>query len=333
MNDSGSHPSVSTTTNRANSERPRRSSRFAWWLAGLTLGLVVIVEMPNELLSWRYAAALEARDAGKKEEANKVLAELLQKRPDDPRFLAAQYTWNKEDGKYETALSYVQKLITAESEGTEFFAGLLHERSQLYLHLQRYPEAIADCLELARFHKTTGRPSREEVLNSLAYSRALAGTDLDAALIDIDAAIAISRANFRDAEQILQRAVAAKKGAFAANEFLNMQRRSLLGCVDTRGLVRFKQADYAAAQTDFDEAVESMRLVREYYRLHDDALSARERSYRDFAAKRRLLDHNDAVIYYHRSLNLRKLGRDDEAQRDWDKARELIGKEPDESLF
>lgn len=296
-------------------------------------GLVLIVEIPNEIVSWRFAAALEARDAGKKDEAEQMLAELLQKRPEDPRFKAAQYYWNKEDGKYDAALEYLHQRITGENEGTDLYAVLLDQRSQVYLHLKRYPEAIADCLELARFHKTTGKPSREQVLNSLAYARALGGAELDAALLDIDAAIAISRANFDDAEQILQRAITRKKGVFPATELVKDYRRSLLGCLDTRGLVHFQLADYSAAQTDFDEAVQNMRLVREFYRMHDDSLSARERNYRDFAAKRRLLDHNDAVIYYHRSLNLRKLGRDDDAQRDWDKARELIGKEPDESLF
>jgi hypothetical protein len=52
-------------------------------------------------------------------------------------------------------------------------------------------------LELIRMKKISGVPKkleREQLLNLLAYSRALGGLELDAALIDIDAAIAICRA-------------------------------------------------------------------------------------------------------------------------------------------
>lgn len=298
--------------------------------------MVVIVEMPNELLSWRYAAALEARDAGQKEEANKMLAELLENRPKDPRFLKAQFFWNREDGKHEAALEILQQLISGEVEGSNRFAEWVQLRGDIYLHLKRYSESIADCLELIRMKNTTGMPEkfeREQLLNQLAYSRALGAVELDAALIDIDAAIAISRSYLQEAEQLLQKAIAAKKSVFAANQLVAIQRAQLLGCLDTRGLVHYKREDYAAAQADFDEAVQLTRLVREFFRVHEKRYSETQRLYRTIAKQKKVDDQHDAVIYYHRSLNLRKLGRDDEAQRDWDKARELIGKEPDESLF
>lgn len=296
-------------------------------------GLVLILEFPNEMESWRFAAALEAREAGDKDRATKLLEELLEKSPDDSRFLAAKYRWNKEDGNYAAALDYLQQQISGEQEGTVRYAALLMLRSQIYLHLQRYPEAIADCLDLARFHKTTGKPSREEVLNGLAYARALGGTELDAALIDINAAIGMHRAGLLEAEQELQKAVAAKKSIFTAQEELTDERASLLGCLDTRGLVQFKQENYEAAQVDFDEAVQLLRQVREFYRMHAKTYSVRHRKYETYLKQKQMFDHNDAVIYYHRSLNLRKLGRDAEADRDWEQARELIGKEPDETLF
>jgi hypothetical protein len=39
------------------------------------------------------------------------------------------------------------------------------------------------------------------------------------------------------------------------------------------------------------------------------------------------------VGHYHRSLVLQALGRKDEADKDWEIARQLIGREPDETLF
>ena len=40
-----------------------------------------------------------------------------------------------------------------------------------------------------------------------------------------------------------------------------------------------------------------------------------------------------AVVRYHRALVLKALGRENDAQNDLDRARQLIGREPDEKLF
>jgi hypothetical protein len=42
---------------------------------------------------------------------------------------------------------------------------------------------------------------------------------------------------------------------------------------------------------------------------------------------------NRAVFYYHRALVLEKLDRQSDAQKDLARARDLIGREPDETLF
>jgi len=327
MNDSPEEPTK--TQPRAK----RRGPRFFWLLAGLMAGMVLIVELPNQWLAWKLAAALEAREAGDKARANQMLDELLQKRPDDEQYQTVRYMWNKEDGKYEEALQFLNKQLASAPEGTERFGALIMDRSQVYLHLGRHSEAVADCLELVRLNEKIGRPERQQVLNLLAYTRALAGTDLEAALADADAAVAIARADLKEAETVLQAAIAKKKRIFEANEQVAAYRSSLLACLDTRGVVRFKQQDFAAAERDFEEAVQYLEQVREFYRVYEKQFTTQVREYKSFAKKQKEQDHSYAVIYYHRSLNLKELGRDEDAERDWQKARKLLGREPDETLF
>jgi hypothetical protein len=40
-----------------------------------------------------------------------------------------------------------------------------------------------------------------------------------------------------------------------------------------------------------------------------------------------------AVVRYHRALVLKALGREEDAKKDLERARELIGREPDDQLF
>jgi tetratricopeptide (TPR) repeat protein len=203
----------------------------------------------------------------------------------------------------------------------------------MFQHLGRHADAIADCQELVLQSEKSGRPSRQNALNGLAYARALAGVELDAALADADAALASARADLKDAEETMKAAVNAKKNIFEASELLAHCRSSIMACVDTRGLVHFKKGDFAAAQGDFDEAVKRLQQVREFMHDHKKYYSTKTRDYKSFAKVQGELDHNDAVIYYHRSLNLKELGRDEDAARDWKKATELLGREPDDDLF
>lgn len=326
-------PQSTTTSSTPEKPAKRRGSGF-WWLFGFVLLAVILVnEVPRQIRAWKLATALEAREAGDKARAKKLLDELLEKNPrtDEYRFL--QYEWNKEDGEYEAALMFLQDELAAEKEGSGRYGLLISERSRMYQHLGRHQDAIADCQELVRLNEKIGSPSRQNALNGVAYARALAGVDLDAALADAETAVSIARAGLRDAEETLQAAVKAKKNVFEAGELVTLHRSSVMAVVDTRGLVRFKQGDFAGAQEDFDEAVEKLQQVREFMHDHQKQYSTHERDYKTFAKKQKNLDHNDAVIYYHRSLNLKALGRDEDAVRDWKRATELLGREPGDDLF
>jgi hypothetical protein len=107
----------------------------------------------------------------------------------------------------------------------------------------------------------------------------------------------------------------------------------LAGCLDTRGFILTKLGKYEAAQADLDEAISYVNARRKYYQSNRKELSSQFRLYRDYVAEQKKWNQHDAVLFYHRSLNLEKLGRTAEADRDFAMARLFAGRQPDETLF
>lgn len=333
-------PAQKSTANRppsaeelAASERARRNAQFVWLLMALMAAMIVVTEIPNEMISWRLARAVAAREAGDKLQAAKLLEEVLKDRPGDPEVLFYKYVADREDDKFDEAIAYLDGRIKRGRKDTDRYGNLLIERSNILAKTDRFPEALADWEELGRLHKTTGKPSRAEVLNGLAYVRGIGNFELETALEDINAAIAIGRGEVADAEKMYEKARAEKAGIFQAKETVIQTRNDFERYLDTRGVILFQQGEYAAAQVDFDEALQHSKYVAEQVRVHRDSFSARERLYKTFLTKLQSLEYTRGVICYHRSRNLRKLGRDEDAERDLKKARELLQHEPDETLF
>ena len=291
------------------------------------LALVFAAELPDEIVAWRFAAALEAREAGDKEHADRLLGEVLARRPDEERYQLEQFQWFMDDGKYEDALAFLQKRFALKPTDTKERVKLLLQRSNVYLHLRRYADAVADCRELKRINETTGTPPRGFVLNHLAYARALGELELDEALVDIDAAILEARVELRDLEQKAMQLKRANKNTLEARELLADQQSVLGGCLDTRGFVRMKSGQVARARKDFDEAIQLTQQADAFFRKNPQELTIDLEEF-DKRAKRQF-----ATLLYHRSLNYELLGMTDEAKQDFEKARELIGKEPDDTLF
>ena len=321
-------------SNSNQSPAKRRGPRFFWLLALLMAGMLAISNIPDQIRAWKFASAIAARESGEKARGTQMLEELLKEQPEEERYLDEQYRWNLEDEKYDVALEFLQGQFAGAKEGSDHYAKLLLNRSQLYLHLRRYHDAVVDCQELLRLSEKIGTPPRSMALNLLAYSRALAGEELDAALADADIAVAAARAELKETEGQLAIATAAKKKqSIDDGERLANRRISFLAVVDTRGVVNFKKQEFAAAQRDFDEAIVNLEQVREFFRAHEKLYTTNTRLYKTYAKKQKDRDQNDAVIYYHRSLNLKELGRDEDAARDWKRATELLGHEPNDDLF
>ncbi len=311
----------------AQGEPPRPAgSRLAWLLFLVMAGLICAVELPNEINAWKYAAALEARDAGKQEVAYQILNDLHVRNPQNSRYSSLLYSWNLEDRNFKEALVVLDQMFQVGGSARK----LLSLRSGLYLQLGRYPEALDDCRELKRISDASGVPSQADALNGLAYTRAVGNFELNQAALDSEAAVIAARRELDEAEQELKTLQQAWFwfDTSKARVKLFETRSNYLNCLDTRGFIRTKTDELQAAQVDLDEAIQGFEV-----KIATPQLSRRVRKYRDLEAAIKQANSPLAVIYYHRSLNLQKLGREAEAKRDFDKARLLSGREPDESLF
>lgn len=252
---------------------------------------------PREIALWNLIAAQEERAAGQKNKAYERLQSGFRWSPGNAGLLLQRAVWRLEDGQYEAALTDVN---AAAKLAPDHYPTLL-VRSQILQHLDRHAEAIADWKAIDRLSQTRGIPDRATALNGLAYAQAVGKLDLDDA----------------------------SKNANAALE-LEPKSPSIL---DTRGYLLHLQGKDEAALPDMNAAVTGME---EMFKLIKSQPQELQRS--RFAADIdldgiNLPEQGVAVVRYHRALVLRALGREKDAQKDLQRARELIGREPDEKLF
>ncbi|MCI0356986.1 MAG: hypothetical protein L0211_00680 [Planctomycetaceae bacterium] len=238
-------------------------------------------------LEWALQSIQADRDAGRKAEAYERLGLVIDWSPAEPSLLLTRARWRILDEEYAAALEDCNRAHELEPENAE----TLYLRSQVFQHLGRHSDAIADLKTLDRLSQIRKSINRVQVLNGLAYARALGNVELAEGLKGVSEALR----SLPDDPAIL----------------------------DTRGYLLYRQGEYEASLRDMDEA--TPRADDEFKRRYGP--SSKPSPQRDLMAR------NVAVIYYHRSLVLQKLGRDDEAARDRSRARQLVGREPDETLF
>lgn len=308
----------------------RRTSWIVWLWFWVTIGLVAIIQIPKEITAWKFAAALEAREAGNKELAQLLLQHLMHQDADDPAFLGTKYRWASEDGRHKEALSALQELIKQSPKNVRWN----YLRSQELLHLRRYAEAIADAKQVKDIAKATGWPvSNDHAANGLAYARAVGKYELDQATEELDSVVNNARAELDESTKRLQSARAQHELSFFDLEQAARAQLELLMVLDTRGFARLQRSEPESAEPDLDEAV---RLADEYQKFmgrYGREFSSRHRKVNQWEDELKARRQTLAVIVYHRGLAREQLNRDEEAKQDFDRVRELIGKEPDESLF
>jgi tetratricopeptide (TPR) repeat protein len=166
-------------------------------------------------------------------------------------------------------------------------------RALILQHLDRHAEAIQDWKAIDRLSLTRGWPDRTTALNGLAYARAVGKLDLKEATRNVEEALKLEPRN--------------------------------PAILDTRGYLLYLQGEHAKALVDMDAAVKGIEAIRR-------GPSLRPPSDIDISGVN-APEQGIAVIYYHRALVLKALGREAEAEQDLRATRELIGREPDEKLF
>jgi tetratricopeptide (TPR) repeat protein len=171
----------------------------------------------------------------------------------------------------------------------------------------QFKKAVQDWKELEKLSERNGNPSRSTALNGLAYAQALAQQDLDDALMNVNKALALSPDN--------------------------------PAILDTRGYLLYLTKEYEAALVDMNGAVNGLAPLAARLKP-DDKQSHWERILRSSVSARVELENYElnfdrtiAVLHYHRALILLALGREKDAEADLARVRQLIGQEPDETLF
>ena len=166
-------------------------------------------------------------------------------------------------------------------------------RATILQNLDRHAEAIQDWKTIDRLSLTRGWPERATAQNGLAYARAVGKLDLKEALRNVEEALKV--------------------------------RPNEPAILDTRGYLLYLQGEHAKALVDMDAAVKGIEDARPSPIRHppDDIDISRVNTF----------EQGIAVIHYHRALVLKALGREADAEQDLRRARELIGREPDEKLF
>jgi tetratricopeptide (TPR) repeat protein len=244
---------------------------------------------------WEIArlAIAEDRQAGRKEQAYERLGMLIGWTPGEAALLFQRAQWRKADRQYAAALDDYNAILKLQPDNPQ----MLVLRSEVLQHLGRHKEAIADWKALQKM-SADGKVDRTMVLNGLAYARAVGNVDVDAGL--------------KQANEALE----AEPGDAAI--------------LDTRGFLLYRQGKYDAALKDMNAAVKGMDKDYQQW-LH--AKSQRSPTDKLLVSEPSLPELNLAVGYYHRSLVLEKLEETEKAEADRLRAKKLIGREPDETLF
>jgi tetratricopeptide (TPR) repeat protein len=162
-------------------------------------------------------------------------------------------------------------------------------RSRVLQRLERHEDAIRDTSQAVRL-----RPSAD-MLNERAYTRAIAGLELEEALKDIGQALAEERDN--------------------------------LSFLDTRGYVYFRLGKYTEAFDDLDKAVEATRRNPPAAEFAFAGADPRRRR-----AILRDYQHGLAVMLHHRGQVQEKLGHNELAEQDLHEG-DALGYDPASGVY
>jgi len=276
---------------------PRPARRLVWLAVLLMTAVLAFLETPREIARWHLAIASQHFEAGRREAAQEWLNKAKAWDPDSLLLVLKQAQFHKVSGDFEAALKDVDRALEVLPDHVQ----LLEERTELLQHLGRHDEAIEIWKSLDRVSQASGQPPREIALNGLAYAQAIANKEVAGGLESVERALQLAPGDS--------------------------------AILDTRGFLLYRQEKYEAALRDMNAAVMGYQA-----RLQGESellpLEARVMSYSELnQSPVELAKRNAAVIHYHRSLVLDKLGRHAEAKLDRARAKQFIGREPDETLF
>lgn len=300
-------------------DKPRRRAEFARKsIRGiLVLAFILLIgrlvydlplsdAVPNGIKAWLANRSLQAaRDKHARGDVQGALADVDRAAklfPDHPLVRNLRGHFRLEANDVQGSLDDFNEVVRLVPNQAAGYLG----RSVALQRMERYREAIDDLTKAIELSPGSDPMPR----NNRAYARALAGIELDEAMLDVQQAIDAVETEIHEAAEQSGRLTGA-----AARYFLAEQKFQKAAYLDTRGYIHFLQHDYQPALADLDEAI---ALSIEWEQV---ALLRSKDAERAAAALR--LNHEMSVMFHHRGLVLEKLGRQDEAQADLDRAVKL----------
>lgn len=303
--------------------KPRR------WLNNLlvisTAYLLVLLpilweEGPRERVRWYVAAAESAWSQGNQTAALPLLTTAIEMAPDSGELWLRRAEWHRSLGDEQASLADASRALEG-VEGRERIE-LLMQRAELLQHLHRWREAVVDWKEIRRLSDSgtsvaneereegevrsssdTSAPnpiSRAQLLNGLAYARALAHMELNEALLE-------------------------------ATEALQEDENSA-AILDTRGYILFLLGRREEAIADLERAV---RLQQNDLRLWQRVFEEQRQQLVDLTVLRQIDQFYRralAVMLYHRALAYEKT-EPEKARRDFEQIQNELGFQPGPDLF
>ncbi len=280
---------------------PERKTSLAGLLiiclfVSLLLLPLVYAWFPGEVARWHEAAAREKWLDGDSAGAVRSLDRALELFPDRAHLLLGRAEYARRDGDFARALADCERALELAPE----LPAALRLHGLVLQHLGRFEEAIPNSLKRLELAQRRWGFGRGYLLNEVAYARALANSDLDQALEEVNESI-----------ELLEPSAA---------------------LLDTRGFIQYLRGENEQAREDLDLAVE---MVEAEHAEFLKQISGEQVGVRDPRLGRLMLAdraESVAVIRYHRSLVLAALGDEAAAEVDCERVREL-GHEPGTSLF
>ena len=209
--------------------------------------------------------------------------------PTAPELLEQRAYYRQKANDLSGSLEDYNRLIEMNSADPDAYSG----RSTVYQRMERHREAIDDVTRALEL-----RPrSDHKLLNHRAYTRAIAGLELEEALSDIQQAI--DQIHYEEAAYL-----------------------------DTRGYIYHLLGRHDEALKDLDRAVQLATLQRK--RMLQLAAARRQNRWR--AKLERSFNEIEAVMIYHRGLVHEKLGNSEQAEADQQRGLEL-GYNPAEGVY
>jgi Tfp pilus assembly protein PilF len=300
-----STPSQATPRPRTTAPKPKsfrlNPRRMMLLLLLILVGPCVVVQAPLEVGRWKYAAAVEAREQGDKAAAYRQLEETMRWIPNSRQLFARRAQWRLADGQQEQALADAERVMQLSGESAE----ACRAYGRFLQRAGQFREAVAYWKKVDQQSQLSGKPSRSQALNELAYAQALAKVDLDDAL--------------RSVEESLQLITPQEEQETSARG----------AALDTRGYLLYLKGRYNTALADLNRAIQLTEVPLLKERLAFERLPEKVRKQHGPPSKLESL----AVLYYHRALIHEALGNEPAANADRARAKVLIGREPDDSLF